>query len=93
MFGIEENDLSKGSIPKKKISQIVEKVHKGGGGAKSKIKKVYISNVDIFLHFSQIQNSPHYPRGGGQENYGLFLQFGTFSFANAPLTYFAAHFA
>ena len=29
----------------KKISQIVEKVHKG---VKSKIKKVYISNVDYF---------------------------------------------
>ena len=36
--------------------------------------------------FSQIQNSPHYPRRGGQENYGLFPQFGTFSFANAPLS-------
>ena len=36
--------------------------------------------------FSQIQNSPHYPRGGGQENYGLFPQFGTFSFWHAPLT-------
>ena len=37
--------------------------------------------------FSQIQNSPHYHkwRGGGQENYGLFQQFGTFSFWNAPL--------
>ena len=31
----------------KKISQIVEKGHKGGG-VKSKIKKVYISNVDYF---------------------------------------------
>ena len=35
--------------------------------------------------FSQIQNSPHYPRGGGHENYGLFPQFGTFSFWHAPL--------
>ena len=38
--------------------------------------------------FSQIQNSPHYPRGGrGHENYGLFPQFGTFSFWHAPLRY------
>ena len=36
--------------------------------------------------FSQIQNSPHYPRGGGgQENYGLFPQFVTFHVWMAPL--------
>ena len=37
--------------------------------------------------FSQIQNSPKHPRGGegGQENYGLFPQFGTFLFLTAPL--------
>ena len=37
-------------------------------------------------NFSQIQNSPHYPRGGGQENYGLFPQFVTFPFWIAPLS-------
>ena len=36
-----------GEHSQKKMSQIVEKVHKGGG-VKSKIKKVYISNVDYF---------------------------------------------
>ena len=36
--------------------------------------------------FSQIQNSPHYPRGGGQENYGLFPNFGTFLILTAPLS-------
>ena len=36
-----------GEHAQKKMSQIVEKVHKGGG-VKSKIKKVYISNVDYF---------------------------------------------
>ena len=35
--------------------------------------------------FSQIQNSPHYPRGGGQENYGLFPNLGTFLILTAPL--------
>ena len=38
---------SLGERSKKKMTQIVEKVHKGGG-VKSKIKKVYISNVDYF---------------------------------------------
>ena len=37
-----------GEHSQKKMSQIVEKVHKGGGGVKSKIKKVHISNVDYF---------------------------------------------
>ena len=37
-------------------------------------------------NFSQIQNSPHYPRGG-QENYGLFPQFVTFHVWKAPLIY------
>ena len=40
---------------------------------------------------SQIQNSLHYPRGGGgQENYGLFPQFVTFPFWIAPLSYVCA---
>ena len=37
-----------GEQSKKEMSQIVEKVHKGGGGVKAKIKIVYISNVDYF---------------------------------------------
>ena len=37
--------------------------------------------------FSQIQNSPHYPRGGGgQESYGFFPNFGTFLIMRAPLS-------
>ena len=47
---------------------------RGGGGGHRK------------SNFSQIQNSPHYPRGGGQENYGLFPQFVTFHVWKAPLT-------
>ena len=40
-------------------------------------------------NFSQIQNSPHYPRGGGgQKNYGLFPQFVTFHVWKAPLRLF-----
>ena len=58
----------------------------GGGG--NDIKIVYISKFSNFGHrksiFSQIQNSPNYPRGG-QENYGLFPQFGTFLGARAPI--------
>ena len=36
--------------------------------------------------FSQIQKSPNYPRGGvgGQENHGLFPQFGTFFLDGSP---------
>ena len=42
--------------------------------------------------FFQIQNSPHYPRGGGgQENYGLFPQFVTFPFWIAPLIKLLPH--
>ena len=37
-------------------------------------------------NFSQIQNSPHYPGVGGQENYGLFPQFVTFYVWKAPLS-------
>ena len=49
-----------------------------------------MSTFQIFhrkSNFSQIQNSPHYPRGGegGQENYGLFPQFVAFPFWIAPL--------
>ena len=58
------------------MSQIGERVHKGGG-VKSKIKKFYISNVDFF----DFGFDPAPP-------YGLFPQFGTFSFWNAPLTNF-----
>ena len=55
-----------------------------GKSPKVKIKKSTIQNVDYFETrggvsgfsiFSQIQNSLHYPGGGGQENYGLFPQF------------------
>ena len=41
--------------------------------------------------FSQIQNSPNHPRGGGgggQENYGIFPQFVTFHIWMAPHTNF-----
>ena len=58
-------------------------------------KVVYIWNVDFFDFgidppppyglFPQIQNSPHYPRGGGQENYRLFPQFVTFFLWMLPL--------
>ena len=52
--------------------QIFPNFGQGGGHRKS--------------NFSQIQNSPHYPKGGGcQENYGLFPQFVTFPFWIAPL--------
>ena len=68
-----------------------------GGATCNDIKIVYISIFSQIRSkggggrqismFSQIQNSPHYPRGGGgQENYGLFPQFVTFFFVNAPLT-------
>ena len=59
------------------------------------IRNVYISNFSQFRsrgggyrksNFSQIQNSPHYPRGGGQENYVLFPQFVTFTFWIAPVS-------
>ena len=58
------------------------------------IKIVYISNFSQFrsrggIHrksiFSQIQKSPNYPRGGGQENYGLFRQIMVFFILNRPL--------
>ena len=53
--------ISLGEPSKYEMSQIVEKVHKGGG-VKAKIKIVYISNVDyfdyrgslFFSHFSQM---------------------------------------
>ena len=51
--------------------QIFPNFGRGGGGHRKS-------------NFSQIQNSPHYPRGGGQENYGLFPQFGTFFFYCSP---------
>ena len=37
-------------------------------------------------NFSQIQKSPNHPRGGGQENCGLFPLFGTFFISIGPLT-------
>ena len=37
-----------GEPSKHEMSQIVEKVHKGGGGVKAKIKIVYISKVEYF---------------------------------------------
>ena len=36
--------------------------------------------------FSQIQKSPNYPKGGGQENYGLFPQIMVFFILNRPLS-------
>ena len=56
--------------------QIFPNFGRGGGGHRK-------SNC------SQIQNSPHYPGGGGgQENYGLFPQFVTFHVWKAPLRSF-----
>ena len=43
---ITETASNLGEHAKKKMSQIVEKVHKGGLGVSVKIKIVYISNVE-----------------------------------------------
>ena len=43
--------------------------------------------------FSQIQNSPHYPRGGGgKKNYGLFPQFVRFFLECSPYDKSSHHF-
>ena len=50
-----------GEHSKQKMSQIVEKVQKGGGAAPKSKKKVYISNVDSLSYFSQIQITEIWP--------------------------------
>ena len=62
-------------ISKSSTIQIFPNFGQGGGHRKS--------------IFSRIQNSPNYPRGGGgQENYGLFPQFGTFFMAPLASQYY-----